>query len=59
MNNLIIIHCDLHELSDIIMSGTKVQVDDFEIYYEKHGTGDHHLLLIPGVLGKIFHFSIH
>ena len=41
------------------MSGTKVKVDDFEIYYEKHGTGDHHLLLIPGVLGKIFHFSIH
>ena len=35
------------------MSGTKVQVDHFEIYYEKHGTGDHHLLLIPGFLGEI------
>ena len=35
------------------MSGTKVQVDNFEIYYEKHGTGDHHLLLIPGILGQI------
>ena len=35
------------------MSGIKVKVDDFEIYYEKHGTGDHHLLLIPGILGEI------
>ena len=35
------------------MPGTKVQVDDFEIYYEKHGTGNHHLLLIPGILGEI------
>ena len=34
------------------MSGTKVQVDDFEIYYEKHGNGHHKLLLLPGILGK-------
>ena len=41
-------------------TGIKVQVDDFEIYYEKHGDGDHHLLLLPGLLGKItFHSFIH
>ena len=41
-------------------TGTKVQIDDFEIYYEKHGNGDLHLLLLPGLLGKItFHSFIH
>ena len=41
-------------------TGIKVEVDDFEIYYEKHGNGDHHLLLLPGLLGKItFHSFIH
>ena len=33
-------------------TGTKVQVDDFEIYYEKYGIGKINLLLIPGLLGK-------
>ena len=36
--------------------GNYLDVDGNKIYYEKHGTGDHHLLLIPGVLGKIFSF---
>ena len=33
-------------------TGTKVRVDDFEIYYEKYGIGKMNLLLIPGFLGK-------
>ena len=33
-------------------TGTKVQVNGFEIYYEKYGKGKHNLLLIPGFLGK-------
>ena len=33
--------------------GAKVQIDEFEIYYEKYGNGHHNLLLIPGFLGKI------
>ena len=34
-------------------NGAKVQVGEFEIYYEKYGNGHHNLLLIPGFLGKI------
>jgi len=29
----------------------KLDIDGFNIYYEKAGTGDHVVLLLPGALG--------
>ena len=36
------------------MSGEKIDLDGVSVYYEKFGTGDHILFLLPGVLGKLF-----
>jgi len=35
------------------MSGEKIDLDGVSVYYEKFGSGDHILFLLPGVLGTI------
>lgn len=35
------------------VDGRTVQIKGYPMYYERRGTGNHFLLLIPGALGKI------
>lgn len=43
------------------MHGLKVNVDGINIHYERVGTGEHHVLLLPGSLGiyLLYSFIIH
>lgn len=38
-------------MSDIEVESGRMELDDYSIYYERAGEGEHVVLLLPGVLG--------
>lgn len=36
-----------------MMTGEKIQIDDYNLYYEKHGNGNKIVVMLPGAMGEL------